>query len=88
MVSYAPFCTTEQKHIVKQNEKKSRKEVEMGIDETVKRLCDHKNRDVTIGVKFSNNHVEMIDRKAKEIGNNATRSDVIRGALIATGVIE
>lgn len=60
----------------------------MELDETVRRLCDHKNRDVTIGVKFSNNHVARIDEKAREIGNNATRSDVIRGALIVAGIIE
>lgn len=62
----------------------------MGIDETVKEICDKKPklRGIVLGVRFSDDEREQIRAKADEIGDGATSCDVIRGALISTGIIK
>lgn len=62
----------------------------MGIEETVKLLCNKKPklRGCVIGIRFSNEEREQIRAKAKEIGNGATSCDVVRGSLIANGIIK
>ena len=90
MISYAPFCTTERKHIVNNAKEKSSKEVKMGIEEAVRNLCNKKPklRSVVIGTRFSEEERDQIRAKAAEIGNGANSCDVIRGSLIANGIIK
>lgn len=60
----------------------------MGIDEQIKKESERRKRKTVIGIRVNDRELESIDQKVKEIGNGTTRADILRGSLVATGVIE
>lgn len=60
----------------------------MGIDEHIKKACEQKRHQTVIALRVNDRQLEMIDRKAVEIGEGTTRADILRGALISNGIIE
>lgn len=60
----------------------------MGIDEQIKKESERRKRKTVIGIRVNDRELESIDQKVKEIGNGATRADILRGSLVANGIIE
>ena len=60
----------------------------MGIDEQIKKERERRKRKTVIGIRVNDRELESIDQKVKEIGNGTTRADILRGSLVANGIIE
>ena len=60
----------------------------MGIDEQIKKESERRKRKTVIGIRVNDRELESIDQKVKEIGNGTTRADILRGSLVANGLIE
>lgn len=60
----------------------------MGIDEQIKKESERRKRKTVIGIRVNDRELESIDQKVKEIGNGTTRADILRGSLVANGIIE
>ncbi|MBE6395564.1 MAG: hypothetical protein E7046_00990 [Lentisphaerae bacterium] len=60
----------------------------MGIDEQIKKVCELRQRKTVIGIRVNDRELERIDQKVKDIGTGATRADVLRGSLVANGIID
>ena len=60
----------------------------MGIDEQIKKESERRKRKTVIGIRVNDRELESIDQKVNEIGNGTTRADILRGSLVANGIIE
>lgn len=60
----------------------------MGIDEQIKKESERRKRKTVIGIRVNDRELESIDQKVKEIGNGTTRADILRGSLVANGIIK
>lgn len=60
----------------------------MGIDEQIKKVCELRQRKTVVGMRVNDLELERIDQKVRDIGTGATRADVLRGSLIANGIID
>ena len=60
----------------------------MGIDEQIKKVCELRQRKTVVGIRVNDRELERIDQKVKDIGTGATRADVLRGSLVANGIID
>ena len=60
----------------------------MGIDEQIKKESERRKRKTVIGIRVNDRELESIDQEVKEIGNGTTRADILRGSLVANGIIE
>ena len=60
----------------------------MGIDEQIKKVCELRQRKTVVGIRVNDRELERIDQKVRDIGTGATRADVLRGSLVANGIID